>query len=307
MTIELLIALIVGIGIGWVLWGMKAERDLSTAKAEASAALARARAEGGPAAPSGDFSPPVARPAAKDAARRSASGAPPAGRGTTPPSAPVPVSAPPEQRRPGLIEASEDARRRAAAAQTLDELRAAVEAYDGCPLKITAMSTVFADGNPTARIMIVGEAPGADEDRQGKPFVGVSGQLMDRMFAHIGLDRPHDLYITNILPWRPPGNRSPTAAEIAACLPFCVRHIELVRPSILILAGGTAAKTLLDTSDGIMRLRGSWRQYSSPGLEAPIDTIAMFHPAYLLRSTSQKRLAWRDLLTVKQRLTEATS
>ena len=204
---------------------------------------------------------------------------------------------------PGMIEASDEARRRAAEATTLAELRAAIDAFDGCPLKTTAMNTVFADGAPGARIMIVGEAPGADEDRQGLPFVGPSGQLMDRMFACIGLERS-DLYITNILPWRPPGNRQPTAAEIGACLPFCIRHIELVRPQILIMAGGTSAKTLLDLNEGIMRLRGSWRSWRSPGLTEPIDAIAIFHPAYLLRSASQKRMAWRDLLAIKQRMQE---
>ena len=176
------------------------------------------------ATPVRDFTPPVARPApaAEPAPRTRRPGEPsaPSPRSAAPPPMAVQGSAPRDQRRPGLIEASEEARQQAGAAQTLDALRAAVEAYDGCPLKITAMNTVFADGNPDARIMVVGEAPGADEDRQGKPFVGVSGQLMDRMFAHIGLDRKTDLYITNILPWRPPGNRSPTAAEIAACLPF---------------------------------------------------------------------------------------
>lgn len=202
---------------------------------------------------------------------------------------------------PGMIEASVDARRRAAESNTLDDLRAAIEAFEGCPLKTTAMNTVFADGDPQARVMIVGEAPGADEDRQGLPFVGASGQLMDRMFACIGLARSQ-LYITNILPWRPPGNRQPTSAEIGACLPFCIRHIELVQPELLIMAGGTSAKTLLNTSDGIMKLRGSWRRYQSPGLAQAIDAIAIFHPAFLLRSTIQKRLAWRDLLAVKQRL-----
>ncbi len=221
---------------------------------------------------------------------------------------PAAQQAPPRPKRqppPGAVEASDDARRMAAAANTLDELRAAVEAFEGCGLKHTATNTVFADGTRGARVMVVGEAPGADEDRQGLPFVGVSGQLMDRMFACIGLDRASSLYITNILPWRPPGNRQPTAAEIAACLPFCARHIALASPDVLVLAGGTAAKSLLDVSDGIMRLRGQWRLYTPPGLDRAIDTIAMFHPAFLLRSAIQKRFAWRDLLSIRQRLDES--
>jgi DNA polymerase len=186
-------------------------------------------------------------------------------------------------------------------ARTLDELRAALAAFDGCPLKTTATNLVFADGNPKARIMLIGEAPGGDEDRQGKPFVGVSGQLLDRMLACIGLDRT-TVYITNILPWRPPGNRSPTASEIAICLPFVERQIELVDPQLLVLLGGTAAKTLLATTAGIVRTRGKWLEYSSPGLPRPIAAIATYHPAYLLRSPAQKRDSWRDLLMIKNRL-----
>lgn len=186
-------------------------------------------------------------------------------------------------------------------AATLDELRSALARFDGCPLKATATNLVFADGNPKARIMLVGEAPGADEDRQGRPFVGVSGQLLDRMLACIGLDRS-TVYITNILPWRPPGNRSPTAAEIAICLPFVERQIELVAPDLLVLLGGTAAKTLLQTTDGIVKMRGKWLRYASPGLPRPIDAIATYHPAYLLRSPAQKRDSWRDLLAIKNKL-----
>ena len=189
----------------------------------------------------------------------------------------------------------------ATAANTIDELRAAVGAFDGCPLKETATNLVFGDGNPAAKVMLIGEAPGADEDRLGKPFVGVSGQLLDRMMGWIGLDRA-TFYITNILFWRPPGNRSPTAAEIASCLPFVERHVELVDPSILVLVGGSSAKTLLGRSEGIMRLRGQWFQYQSPRMSRPIPALAMYHPAYLLRSPAQKREAWRDLLALKQKL-----
>jgi uracil-DNA glycosylase family 4 len=186
-------------------------------------------------------------------------------------------------------------------ATTLEDLREALVRFEGCPLKATATNLVFADGNPAARVMLVGEAPGGDEDRLGKPFVGVSGQLLDRMLACIGLDRT-GVYITNILPWRPPGNRSPTAAEIAVCLPFVERQIELVAPELLVLLGGTAAKTLLQTADGIVKTRGKWRSYASPGLVHPIQAIATYHPAYLLRSPAQKRDSWRDLLMIKNKL-----
>ena len=189
----------------------------------------------------------------------------------------------------------------AAGAETLEALRAAVAAFDECALKRTATNLVFADGNPEAPIMFVGEAPGAEEDMRGLPFVGKAGQLLDRMLAAIGLSR-ETAYITNILFWRPPGNRQPTSGEIAACLPFVERHIELVSPEILVLLGGTAAKTLLARSDGIMRLRGRWFEYSTPGLARPVPAMATFHPAYLLRSPGQKRAAWQDMLAIRDRL-----
>jgi DNA polymerase len=167
------------------------------------------------------------------------------------------------------------------------------------------MTLVFGDGNPNADVMFIGEAPGADEDREGRPFVGVSGQLLDRMIASIGLDRD-SAYITNILPWRPPGNRQPTPGEVAACLPFIQRHIQLVAPKVLVLVGGTSAKTLLGRKEGIMRLRGRWLAYQPEqrtGFESePIPTLATFHPAFLLRTPGQKANAWRDLLMVKQKL-----
>ncbi len=197
--------------------------------------------------------------------------------------------------------AEQSARGLALKAHTLAELEAAIAGFDGCALKATATRLVFADGNPKARLMLVGEAPGADEDRQGKPFVGVSGQLLDRMLAWIGLDRSK-VYISNILPWRPPGNRSPTSAEIAICLPFIERHIELVDPSVLVLLGGTSAKALLATGEGIMKLRGRWLEYASPGLPRPVAAMATFHPAYLLRSPGYKREAWRDFLVIKNKL-----
>lgn len=195
----------------------------------------------------------------------------------------------------------QDAYKLAGQANTLDELRVAVESFNGCALKKTAMHTVFADGDPRADIMLVGEAPGADEDRQGLPFVGLSGQLLNRMFAAIGYDRTR-LYISNIIPWRPPGNRQPTTEETSLCLPFVERHIALVQPKVLVFVGGVAAKTLLQSSEGITRLRGKWLTYSNPYLETPIKAYAVYHPAYLLRSPGQKRYAWIDLLKLKMEM-----
>ncbi len=189
----------------------------------------------------------------------------------------------------------------AQSARNLDELRDALLAFDGCPLKDTATNLVFSDGNREARVMIVGEAPGADEDRVGRPFVGVSGQLLDRMLAQVGLDRT-SVYITNIIFWRPPGNRQPTTGEVAACLPFVERHIELVNPDVLMLAGGAAAKTLLARNEGIMRLRGRWHLYESTGMSRPVPTLPTFHPAFLLRQPAQKRESWHDLLALREKL-----
>lgn len=186
--------------------------------------------------------------------------------------------------------------------QTLDELHRALQDFNDCPLKFTATNLVFSDGNPNAKIMVIGEAPGADEDIQGKPFVGLSGQLLDRMFATIGLSRQSNLYIANISPWRPPANRQPTPQEIAQCLPFVQRHIELINPQILILVGGVSAKAILNTNEGIMRLRGRWHNHISPGLAMPIKCMATFHPAFLLRSPGQKAQVWQDLLLIQQEI-----
>ena len=194
---------------------------------------------------------------------------------------------------PGTAAAS--ARELAERSQTLAELAAAVRTFDGCPLKRTATNTVFADGNPAAAVMIVGEAPGADEDRVGRPFVGRAGQLLDRMLAAISIDRS-SAYITNVLFWRPPGNRKPTPDEIAACLPFLWRHIALVHPKAVVMAGGTATSALLGGSEGITRLRGRWFDLSVPGIAVPIPALATFHPSFLLRSPARKAESWADLL-----------
>jgi DNA polymerase len=185
-----------------------------------------------------------------------------------------------------------DARDAAAAAKTLSELRDHLLRFEGCGLKATASQLVFGSGEAGAKVMFVGEAPGADEDRQGDPFVGRAGQLLDKMLASIGLDR-RKVYIANVVPWRPPGNRTPTPFETAACLPFTRRQIELVGPKILVCLGAPSAQTLLGSKEGITRLRGRWFDYRAA--DATIKTIAMLHPAYLLRQPAQKRLAWQDL------------
>lgn len=197
---------------------------------------------------------------------------------------------------------SANARELAAAAATLDELRAAFESFDGCALKATATNFVFSDGNPGAGLMFIGEAPGADEDRQGLPFVGAAGKLLDRMLQAIDIDRER-AYITNIVAWRPPGNRTPTAAEVAMCLPFARRHIELVAPRILVPLGAVAAKSLLETNEGIMRLRGRRKIYRT-GDGREISTRPMLHPAYLLRNPAAKRETWRDLREIRRDLAD---
>lgn len=188
------------------------------------------------------------------------------------------------------------AREAARSAETLDALKMILEGFDGCPLKRTATRLVFADGNPQARIMFVGEAPGRDEDVQGLPFVGRSGRLLDLMMAAIGLDRT-SAYIANVIPWRPPGNRTPTPQETAVCLPFIRRQIELADPDILVCLGGPSAQTLLGTKEGITKMRGQVVPYDT-GRRA-ISALATFHPAYLLRTPLGKRLVWRDLLAIE--------
>ena len=191
------------------------------------------------------------------------------------------------------------AREQAAAAGSLEELRDRLDRFEGCALRKTAKTLVFADGNPRARLMLVGEAPGREEDLQGLPFVGRSGQLLDRMLAAIGLDR-NAVYIANVVPWRPPGNRTPTPTETEICRPFIERQIELVAPEILVCLGAAAARQLLHTSEGILRLRGKWLSHRAG--EAEIAAMATLHPAYLLRQPAQKRLAWRDFREISRKL-----
>jgi DNA polymerase len=188
----------------------------------------------------------------------------------------------------------------AAAANSLAELKAALESFEGCGLKKKATHTVFADGTPSHRIMFIGEAPGRDEDRIGKPFVGRAGQLLDKMLASIGLDRSKNAYITNVLNWRPPDNRDPSPEEAAMCLPFLRRHIELAQPQIMILLGAVSARHVLGKTDGIMRLRGKWLEYHVNGKMVPV--MPTLHPAYLLRQPAHKRLAWRDLQAIEDKI-----
>ncbi|HVJ54381.1 MAG TPA: uracil-DNA glycosylase [Aliidongia sp.] len=234
------------------------------------------------------------------AERNSARAAPAPARPASPPAAAPAVPAGPRLGPDSPATAIAEARAAAMAATTVEELGRAVAAFEGCSLKHTATNTVFADGNPLSRLMFIGEAPGADEDRIGRPFVGVSGQLLDRMLATIGLDRT-SAYITNVLFWRPPGNRKPTEAEVAICRPFVERHIALVDPRLLIMVGGTASAALVPGSAGITRLRGRWMALEIPGLATPLQAMAMYHPSYLLRSPDRKRDAWADLLSIKSK------
>jgi DNA polymerase len=192
-----------------------------------------------------------------------------------------------------------DAREAARKAASKEELRSILDGFEGCALRMTASQLVFAAGNPKARLMFVGEAPGAEEDIQGLPFVGRSGKLLDRMLAAIGLDRS-SVYIANIVPWRPPGNRTPTPVETQICLPFTLRQIELCDPDVLVCLGNPSTQTLLQTRDGITRTRGRWFPFHTGTRE--IRAMPTFHPAFLLRTPLQKRLAWRDFLAIKKAL-----
>ena len=216
---------------------------------------------------------------------------------------PKKVSSPaatPMNAEPAKVDAVAVAEQAAMAAQTLEELRAAMAAYEHCDLKKGARNLVFSDGVPGARVMLVGEAPGRDEDREGRPFVGRAGQLLDKMLAAINMGRADEqapVYITNVLPWRPPQNRDPKPDEIAMMKPFLLRHIELAAPEVLVIVGNWSCQALLGKR-GITRLRGIWTE------AAGRPAIPMFHPAYLLRSSEFKREAWADLLSLQAKLNE---
>ncbi len=197
-----------------------------------------------------------------------------------------------------------DAAATAAQCTTLAELSEAVAAFTGCPLRTPATRTVFSDGPADAPVMVIGEAPGAEEDRIGKPFVGPSGRLLDLMLSAVGLDRLRNVYITNVVFWRPPANRAPTPIETGICLPFVERQIALLRPQIVILSGSVAARTVLSRTDGITKFRGRWMTDNNIAVLKNIATIATFHPSYLLRSPGQKRETWKDILLVKMKLQE---
>lgn len=199
------------------------------------------------------------------------------------------------------------ARALADSARTLEELEETVREFNGCAIKKTASKTVFSDGNPKGRVMIIGEAPGAQEDKEGIPFCGPSGQLLDRMLAAIGLSRKNDVYISNSVFWRPPGNRTPSPEETAICLPFVEKHIALVKPALLVLSGGTATTSLLNKDASISRLRGKIYDYTNAYIDFPIKTVVMYHPSYLLRQPGHKRLAWHDLLLVENILKSSNS
>lgn len=238
--------------------------------------------------------PPATPPPAGSAAPRT---------GSLPPVAtPASPAAGRPARRPAAAEPGNVASARALAARcrSLDELRLALETFEGCPLRQTATRLCLSDGNPAAPVMVIGEAPGAEEDRQGKPFVGASGQLLDRMLGRIGLDRDK-VYITNLICWRPPGNRSPSAAEIAVCQPFLERQIELLRPHRILFVGGIAARAMLGREEGVTKLRGRPFTYH-PREGPPIPALVTFHPAYLLRQPVQKRYVWRDLMRLRRDL-----
>nr|WP_232480494.1 uracil-DNA glycosylase [Roseomonas sp. KE2513] len=231
---------------------------------------------------------PMAAPAVAEVARPAM---------PSPPPSPARPAAPPAAAfAPAALRAGE----LAAGADSLEALREALAALNH-PLRETAGNLVLADGVPDSGLVLIGEAPGADEDRQGKPFVGVSGRLLDRMLASIGVERARNAYLTNILPWRPPGNRTPTDAEMTVFTPFVLRHLSLVRPRHIVLLGGTAAKALLRRNEGITRLRGRWHSLDVPGL-GPVPALATLHPAYLLRQPAAKRDAWTDLRLLRRAL-----
>jgi DNA polymerase len=222
-----------------------------------------------------------------------------------PPSPPAPVAMTPRAAAAPSVAAASgdaigDAQAAAAAANSLDALRAAMEAFEGSALKRAATHTVFADGTPAGRVLFIGEAPGRDEDRIGKPFVGRAGQLLDKMLASIDLDRTRNCYITNVINWRPPDNRDPSPEEAAICLPFLRRHIELANPGVIVLLGAVAARHVMGITEGIMKTRGRWMEYRVGNVMVPV--MPTLHPAYLLRQPAHKKLAWRDLQALASRM-----
>lgn len=251
----------------------------------------------------GEAEAPEARSEPRPAPRRAEASAPRPSlppRGEAPPArAPAPARTFGQAASAKPDEAATDARARAREAQSLDALEAILKDFESCPLRFTAKNLVFADGNPAARVMFVGEAPGADEDRIGKPFMGRSGQLLDRMMKAIGLDR-ETAYVANIVPWRPPGNRNPTPQEVSVCKPFIERQIELVDPDLIVCLGSPSTQTLTGTKDGILKARGRFFPYRLPSRE--VRALATLHPAYLLRQPVQKRLAWRDFRLLRAAL-----
>ncbi|MBC7279876.1 uracil-DNA glycosylase family protein [Hoeflea sp.] len=267
--------------------------DAAIDRFEQSAALAQSRSQ--------------ARPQPAAAGSRPSSGPPPAQRPATPAMRPgAAVAAQPMTPAPQASQltipneaAFEDARALAASATTIAELRAALDGFTGCNLRHSAKTLVFADGNPEADVMFIGEAPGREEDIQGAPFVGRAGQLLDRMLGAIGLSRD-TAYITNMIPWRPPGNRTPAPHEIELCRPFIERHVALAAPKIVVMLGNVASKSLLGTDKGILSLRGTWMEYQAG--DARIPALPTLHPAYLLRNPAQKRLVWADLLSLQERI-----
>jgi uracil-DNA glycosylase len=279
-----ILAFYVESGVDAVLQEEPADRLSGDALPAASAMPAAVAPEAVECAPAARASPMPAPAAGTSAAPR---------RATAVPQSPGDTTAP--------ADAVMAARELARSAASLDELRGLLDAFEGCGLRKTAKQLVFAAGDPQARIMFVGEAPGREEDLEGLPFVGRSGQLLDRMIAPIGLDRT-SAYIANVIPWRPPGNRTPTPQETEVCLPFTLRQIELANPDILVCLGGPSAQTLLGIKEGIRRSRGRWHAYHTGSRE--IRAIATFHPAYLLRNPIEKRFVWRDLLAIKKALGE---
>lgn len=297
--LEALLDFYLASGIDCLLDPEPADRFVETAQlAERRAAEQVARSSDRNVQPSGPapFQPPRARaPGAEQAHARSAPAVPAPPQGAGDPSGGAASAVLPNA---SAIDSARDAARQVS---TLAELRACLERFEGCNLRLTAKNLVFADGNPQARIMFVGEAPGRDEDLQGKPFVGRSGQLLDRMLQAIGLDRS-GAYIANVVPWRPPGNRTPTPQETEICKPFIMRQIELVNPDILVFLGSASAKTLLGTHEGIRKLRGRWMKFATGSID--ISCVATYHPAYLLRSPLEKRQSWQDFQSIKQKLAE---